>query len=81
MAWAIRSIKNNMIVEAHGFYVTERYDIPRDARFFLLKAFRGEESLDWLLAEYLTEEAALAELDAIERWIERGASGVYQIGT
>ena len=37
------------------------------------------EPQDYLIGTYSTEEAALLELDAIERWVELGGMGVYQI--
>lgn len=74
MVW-IRTQDREMLIDVDCFYVdalnpdklcgSQRYD---------------EESKITLLGVFPDKEAVLAELNAIERWLKKGASGVYQIG-
>jgi hypothetical protein len=74
MAW-IRTQDREMLVDVDCFYVD---DLNPDK---LCGSQRGDEvSKITLLGVFPDKEAVLAELDAIERWLEKGAPGVYHIG-
>jgi hypothetical protein len=69
MAW-IRSQDQQNLVNWDYFYVDESN---------LRAAQRGDESAA-IIGVFPTQEAAIKELDCIERWISTGTPDVYQVG-
>jgi hypothetical protein len=81
MAW-VRSQDKKVLINTLSFWIqplprTETNAFGTTGTAILVEDANGDS---WRVGTFPTEEAALAELDQIERWFERGGSVVYQIG-
>ena len=78
MAW-IRSQNGELLIKASSIFCDNlRYD-KHNAPVFLLKACGDWDDAGANIGCFPTKEAALAELDCIERWIGTGTVDVYQV--
>ena len=71
MAW-IRTQDKDFLLNVEGFQIK---NMPNN----LHELYAQPEPSDFFLGSFATQEAALAELDRIEKWISDGAQGVYQV--
>ncbi len=76
----IQDVSNILIITTGSeFNLSSRIGVQRNIGWSWFRWWQSINMTSVILGTFLTKEAALVELDSIEKWIANGAQGVYQV--